>query len=292
MARLRSSPLLPCSAPNATSTWRRLVAPEVGGRRPSARARPSTAHRPWHASIRGLGGAIVGDGGGHQDDVGIGRESASRSRSAAVGVWTTSTPAGAATRGLPRAASPRAAPPSRASTSPSGRTIGCRRTGRCRAALGYLPPLRARAFRSSAPRAFARSSSTRATIVSGWPCAPPRPRPRRARRARATISTPRAQRSRRSPRPRGARHMRVVHGRRDERGPRGERGLREHVVGEAVCELRQRVRRQRARRREVRSRRCGYGPGRRVPACERVERLGATNRSAPGVGSGSTSWPA
>ena len=68
---------------------------DVGRRLELDRPRLAVLRR---ACRRRLGRPVVGDGGGHQDDVGVrARPSASRSRSAAVGVSTTSTPAGAGT---------------------------------------------------------------------------------------------------------------------------------------------------------------------------------------------------
>ena len=117
----------------------------------------------------GDGRPVVGDRGRHHDHVGV------RARERLAGeLLRRSAPArarprrAAARRGWRRAASPRrrgVAPPRRA-RHPSGRTSGCRRSARRRAARGCRRPRRARGDPGAASRSRA-ASATAAAISSG-----------------------------------------------------------------------------------------------------------------------------
>ena len=75
IARLRSRPSSPSSAPKATSSWPGplALAEQAGRCRPSARARPSRLRRPSAACVASaLRRPVVGDGGGEQRDVDVG----------------------------------------------------------------------------------------------------------------------------------------------------------------------------------------------------------------------------
>ena len=139
IARLRSRPSSPRSAPKVTSTWPgRLRSPseprDVGGR--------LELDRPRLVALRALarerlGGPVVGDRGGEQRDVDVARARARRRASPRRSASGSSRRrAGPARRGSRRAGRPRrraGAPPRRARR-PSGPTSGCRRSAPRRAA--------------------------------------------------------------------------------------------------------------------------------------------------------------
>ena len=122
---------------------------------------------------------------------------------------------------------------------------------------------------------------------------PTRPRPARLRRGRRARRRARRSaldiRARRRVRP----HARV-HRRRDEHRPAmGERRLGEHVVGDARARAWPACSPCTARRRaDRRASDAGRGPPSAAGAPARGTSPRATNRCAPGVTSGTTSWPA
>ena len=186
------------------------------------------------------------------------RASASRSRSAAVGVSTTVTPDRCGHCEVRSEERDVGAAPSRLlgeSNAHAARRAVADDSAPRRAARASHRPRRARASRSSDRRCRRRRScldprvrSPRARPCDRRPPRPPRARPRRAdesrRRARGA--------SRRSPASRGAAHMPLFIAGATSTGPVvRERGLGQHVVGKAVREACQRVRRQRRDNEEV-----------------------------------------
>ena len=290
IARLRSSPASPASAPKPTSTWPLRSTPPSAARTSSV---GSSVDAPGlvvlrRACRRRLRGPVVGDRGRHHDDVGAaarGRSPRVRGRPRSASRRPRRPPA-PARRGSPRAASPplRGAAPPRRARRPSGPRSGCRGSGRSRAARACRRRSRARACRRGALPSRGPSSSL----------GPARDLLRLAHPAEAGLALGelaflRSRRARclaRAEAPRfacvaGCSHMRVFIAGRDERRPRvRERRLGEDVVGEPVRELRERVRGQRRDDEQVGALEMRVRVGGSA-ACARARRTSRRGRSAP-----------
>ena len=230
---------------------------------------------------------VIRDGGCHQDDVRIGPRERLPGEVPAVGVSTTSMPAGGATDPFARR-SVTSAPRRLAS---SARAIPIRPDER-------LPRKRTESSGSRVPPAVTRTrlpASSSALLAPGlpessgsapgWPPARPSdrrptlPRPARpiqARRARRPVR----EASLRSPASPGVPTCERSSPARRGMGPEGQGSLRHDVVGEAVGEFRQRVRRKRRDSRAGRPDEVRVELAERLPARQPGERLGVTNDSA------------
>ena len=250
-------------------------------RRSSARARASRRLASFgrFAGER-LRGPVVGDGGGHDHHVGVCRAGERLALEVGRGRRRDDLDARRARerRGSRRAARRRrrgGAPRLRARR-PSVPTSGCRRSGRRRAARASRRPRRARACRAAG---CAAASSTRAarTISSGSAIRPTPSSPSAVSPSSGpTSTTPRARSVSAFARVAAMRPHAWVHRGRDERGTAvGERRLGEDVVGEAVRELRERVRRARRDEEQVGAGQMEVDVLAGRPARERAERLGA-----------------
>ena len=207
----------------------------------------------------------------------VARARVSRSRSAAVGVSTTSTPAGAPTARF-AASSVTFAPRRLASAASATPMRPDERLPRKRTASSgsRVPPAVTRTARRRAHAGGPSTASTARAISSGSVIRPEAGLAlgELALRRADDLHAARAQhldvRLRRRVLPHAG-----VHRRRDEERPAvGERRLGEHVVGEPVRELRERVRRQRRDHERVGARQVRIEIVRRRPARERVEGLG------------------
>ena len=141
------------------------------GRRSSARARPSRRSRSFGRFARErLRRAVVGDGGGHDHDVGLGsareRLALELGRGRRLDELDARRRRHGEVRAEQRHVARRAAAPRRRARRPSGRTSGCRRSARRRSARAFRRRRRARACRAAARCRRAAPRAAR-TISSG-----------------------------------------------------------------------------------------------------------------------------
>ena len=252
-ARARARPR-PSSAakPTRTCPFAAALAERARGRRSVGSSSSGHGSLVLRAlALERLGRPVVGDGGGHDDDVGVRRgraprarrrpRSASRRRSTPAGAGTARLAASSVTSAPRRRASSASATPMRPDERlPMKRTASSGSRVPPAVTSTRLPAQRPAPRRRELARSARRSPRAR-------PSAPRRARPRPAR-------PPPGRRTRRRARAAGSTfacvagcsHMRGVHRRRDQhRAAVRERGLGEDVVGEPVGELGERVRRQR-----------------------------------------------
>ena len=280
-ARARRSPAS-AAKPTSTCPLRAALAELGERRRSSARARPSSRSPSFGALARErVGGPVVGDGGRHQHDVRVGRaRSASRS-SSRRGRRLDDLDAGAvpARRGSQRAAS-RRAPRARASAASATPIRPDERLPRKRTASSgsRVPPAVTRTRLPASEPGRASSSSRARDDLLRLRHPPHADSPSAVSPSSGpTSSTPRARSSSRvrAASPDATTCAGSSPARRATRPAVGERRLGQDVVGEAVRELRERVRRAAARRPAGRR---ASGAGRSSagrPAGERAEGLGA-----------------